>query len=151
MSLRIYVKKSDIPNGIKIVNYNDKFFNLVSLKNDSVTRDILLHIDRARYNSADTFIGRDETLGALNKSCLSTGSKTLLNIAYRADVCFDVIECGQNALRELVKIKEGIVLWECPVLLIHDAEECDIVINDRRFLNTMEFAEYIMEVLPGVV
>lgn len=142
MSLNIYINKRDIPVGLKYVNYNDKFFGSVELKNTKITEYILSEIDNAIYNSKDTFIGRDHELGALNKSLLSTGCKTLLNIISNPNVCFDVIECGQNALKCLTLITQGNILWTHPVLLIDKNSDCDIEINNKKFNYTLDLVNY---------
>lgn len=63
MSLTIYTKRSNVPSTLKVVNHNDKFFSSIELRDDAISKNILAEIDYARYNSKDTFIGRDESLG----------------------------------------------------------------------------------------
>lgn len=145
MSLNIYRSKEEIPDNMQYIDYNDLFFAGVSLKNDAITSKILLEIDKAAYNSPLTFIGRDESLGALNKENLSTGCKTLLNIISNPDKCFSVEECGQNCLAMLSYITEGNILWKLPVLhCILDDRPCDIKIDNKVFNNFDDFVEYIM-------
>lgn len=148
MSLRIYTKISDIPDGLDVIDYNDKFFAGIILKDDEVSKQILKEIDQANYNSKNTFIGRDKSLGALNKSFLSTGCKTLLNIISKPEFCFNVIECGQNALKLLAKIHDGNIFWKNPVLFLTEDEPCDIIISNNRFTKFMDFTYYIMDILP---
>lgn len=149
MSLKIYTKKSDIPKTMKFINYNDKFFNSTFLSDSEVSRRILKEIDHADYNSKDTFVGRDVSIGALNKSYLSTGCKTLLNILANPDICFDVIECGQNALRAMLGISDGNVLWEYPVIIVSEAVDCDVSVNGKNFRDTMKLAEYFTNLMMG--
>lgn len=80
MSLKVITDKKDIN---RVVDYNDIYFNKIRLENNSITTKIMEEIDKAHYSSESTFIGRDKSLGALNKNLLSTGCKTLLNIAYK--------------------------------------------------------------------
>lgn len=146
MCLTIYTNKADIPNNIDFIDYNDLFFEGVRLEDSDITSKILMEIDKAKYNSPLTFIGRDESIGALSKSNLSTGSKTLLNIISNTDKCFSLAECGQNALCLLPYITNGIVLWEVPVL--HYSEKytnCDIRIDNKQFNNFKKFLSYVMD------
>lgn len=145
MSLRIYTHKEEIPNGMKFVNYNDLFFNGGCLRNDTLSRKIMKEIDQAEYSSENTFIGRDKCLGSLNKEHLSTGCKTLLNIVYNPDKCFDVIECGVNALNLLPLIQNGNILWEMPVLHYIGDGDCDIVSQDIHFTKFRDFLKFMMD------
>ncbi|MDE7307768.1 MAG: DUF4869 domain-containing protein [Lachnospiraceae bacterium] len=63
-----------------------------------------MKIDKAEYTTSLTFLERTNILGNLNKSMLSTETKTLLNIINHPDICFNVAECGNNALQFLPKI-----------------------------------------------
>lgn len=145
MGLVIYKKRSDIPSNMQFINYNDKYFNGTSLKNNEIDRLILSEVDGAQYSSENTFIGRDKSLGNINKEHLSTGCKTLLNIVNNTNKCFDIIECGQNAISLLRFIKEGNVLWENPVLHFVGDSSCDINIEGRHFTNFRDFLSYIMD------
>lgn len=149
MCLRIYTNKSDIPADMKYVDYNDKFFNSVALEDNEVTAKILHNVDKASYHSKDTFISRDIELGALNKALLSTGCKTLLNIERNPDICFDIVECGQNAIRCLSTIKNGNVLWVFPFILVEEDSLCDIEVNGRKFNSTLELAKYFEEMMEN--
>lgn len=95
MSLQVY-NKTDPP--ISVIVDNDTYFDgHTELDSGDMCAGILKVIDKAVYNSPATFIGRDPSLGAL-----STGTKTLLNISQHRDLCFDTIECGNNALTLLM-------------------------------------------------
>jgi hypothetical protein len=127
--LTIYTRKELIPTDMEYIRYNDTFFKGVALTDDSITKLILSSIDNAHYNSPETFIGRDETLVALNKEHLSTGTKTLLNIYTNPAVCFDTLECGVNCLRLLVDLSLnicGTVFMDTPALAYYGSGACDI-------------------------
>lgn len=145
MCLNIYTKKEDIPFGMKFVDYNDLYFNAMLLQDNKVSREILKAVDNAEYNSPNTFVGRDKALGSLNKALLSTGCKTLLNIAGSPDVCFDVIECGQNALALLPFIKHGNVLWQNPSLHLIDDRDCNVCVDGKRFFRFSQVLKYLMD------
>lgn len=78
-------------------------------------------------------------MGALNKNLLSTGTKTLLNVASHPNVCFDVCECGNNALNLLVSLTEGMVYWKTPAISYIGDGICDIVFHGVRCTNFYEF------------
>ncbi|MGN0153208.1 MAG: DUF4869 domain-containing protein [Lachnospiraceae bacterium] len=145
MSLRIFTDKSEIPSDMKLIDYNDLFFNGQSLADDEVSEIVMREIDKAEYNTENTFIGRDKSLGSLNKEHLSTGCKTLLNIISNPDKCFDVIECGSNALSLLPLIRNGNVLWKLPVLHYVGNTSCDIVIHNQHFTDFKKFLAYVMD------
>lgn len=145
MCLTIYTKKEDIPKGMKFIDYNDIFFDSVLLSDTVETKEILKKIDNASYGSENTFIGRDASLGKLNKGLLSTGCKTMLNIANNPDICFDVVECGQNALEIIPKIKNGNILWKNPALHLLYDYECDICVDGKNFERFSDVLEYLMD------
>lgn len=145
MSLKVITDSTELKkNNIKVVNYNDIFFQSVSLENNDLTEKIMSTIDKAHYSSKDTFTGRDESLGRLNKSLLSTGCKTLLNIAYNPNTCFDVRECGPNALEALKFIDNGMIFWENPILFLTKEEDCNIEYNNKQY---SKFGDFLNEVM----
>lgn len=145
MSLNVYTNINDVPKDMKIVRCNDAFFNCGELKKDEFTDNVLNEIDKANYNSNTTFIGRDKKLGAISMERLSTGCKTLLNIHYHPEICFDVIECGANALEMLAEIKNGNILWKLPILYPYKKRKCDIEIDGKRFTTFADFLHYTMD------
>lgn len=145
MSLFIYTKQQDIPDSMQFVNYNDIFFDSIPLDDSEVSKEILKKIDNAEYSSPNTFVGRDVSLGNLNKNLLSTGCKTMLNVANKPDICFDVIECGQNALEVLPLIKNGNILWKNPALHLLNDSDCDICVDNKKFTRFSQVLEYLMD------
>lgn len=141
MSLKVITDKKDIN---RVVDYNDIYFNKIHLENNSITTKIMEEIDKAHYSSESTFIGRDKSLGALNKNLLSTGCKTLLNIAYNPNVCFSVAECGPNALYALSKLDNGIIYWENPVLFLTEDTKCDIEYKGKHYNKYSDFLSKVM-------
>lgn len=81
MSLTVYLSRDEVPDNMVVINNNDAYFDgMTVLKDVDFVHKVLKEIEKAERHSAVTFIGRTASLGALNKSCLSTGTKTLLNI-----------------------------------------------------------------------
>ena len=63
MSLHIYRSVAEVPSGIRVVNGNDLFFNTMTLlSNTDLVSDILSVVDKAKYSSDLTFIGRTKSL-----------------------------------------------------------------------------------------
>lgn len=145
MALVIYTDKKEVEQSKNdFILLNDLFFDTeTNLKDDELTKIILATIDKAKYNSELTFIGRTESLGALNKSMLSTGTKTLLNIIAYPDKCFNICECGNNALSLLPFITDGCVYWRVPAVAYDGAPECDILYNGKEYKNFYKFLESV--------
>lgn len=140
MSLVVYKNMEDIPSNLKVIKLNDVFFNTeTELSNNEIVKAILSEIDKATINSELTFVGRTKELGALNKNMLSTGTKTLLNILQHPEYCFDVCECGNNALCFLPLIKEGNILWEDISAAYSGNGVCDILYGGKNYSNFYEF------------
>lgn len=147
MSLHIYTDKIFIPQDIKVVDFNDSYFNVfTTLDKTALNEEILATIDKVLINSSTTFIGRTKELGALNKSMLSTGTKTLMNIIQHPEVCFNSIECGVNALKFIPRLSNGNVLWKVPVLSSVFDDTCDIILNgEKKFNSFWKLQEYVID------
>lgn len=143
MSLNIYTDRKFVPSDMEIIDISDTYFNVfTNLLDDEFVNTVLREIDKAKYNSELTYISRVPEVGALNKITLSTGTKTLLNIVSHPDMCFNVVECGDNALRLLAKITEGNILWEDPFLIYAEYKDCDILVNGKnRYTDFTEFLD----------
>lgn len=145
MSLVVYMNKENIVrDGKKLIMVNDLFFDSeTNLKDIEIVRKILNIIDKAKYNSELTFIGRTEGLGALNKSMLSTGTKTLLNVLSHPDYCFSVCECSNNALSLLPLITEGSIYWRVPAVAYSGNPDCDIICDGVKYNDFYKFLESV--------
>lgn len=106
-------------------------------------------IDQAEYCSEKTFIGRDKSLGALFTDNLSTGTKTLLNISQHRDLCFDTIECGNNALTLLMGFTEGQTVLHPGVVWDPDIWDSlgvlDVVFDGNHFTDLCAISSYMQE------
>lgn len=144
MSLNIYSRREDVPKGMKIVDCNDGYFLKTLVTDSDFSRNVISVIDGGRYKDTDKFYSRDGE-DVVNLSNLSTGSKTLLNVYYNPDKCFNIIECGNNARCLLPQIKNGNILWECISALPLEDTECDIVFDDKSFNSFFDFLKYTEE------
>lgn len=107
--ITIYRNKKDIPKSMEYVELNDLFFNQNTvMKLDGKAEGIIKRIDSSKliskYKIESKFHG-----AALDVDCLSTGCKTVLNVLYFPDKVFCMKECGNNALEELYRLKQGAV------------------------------------------
>lgn len=147
MSLQVY-NKTDPP--ISVIVDNDTYFDgHTELDSGDMCAGILKVIDKAVYNSPATFIGRDPSLGALYKQHLSTGTKTLLNISQHRDLCFDTIECGNNALTLLMGFTEGQAVLHPGVVWDPDIWDSlgvlDVVFDGNHFTDLCAISSYMQE------
>jgi hypothetical protein len=144
MSLNVYLNKNELPVGIKYIKNNDLFFNGATIIDKSdFTALVLKTVDKAERVSDSTFIGRTSNFGSLFKNNLSTGTKTLLNIHSHPDICFDVLECGDNALEFLCDLHRGNIVWSVPFInFLRDDESCDIQFRGRHFDNIIDFMDF---------
>ena len=145
MCLNVYLNREEIPKGMIYSNRNDIFFDSVVLSDKPLVRRVLQKIDEAEYSSEDYFTDRNHDIN-MRKDYLSTGAKTLINIIENPDICFDVCECGNNALCLLSEIHDGSIVWEVPVALGADVLSCDICFRGKHFTDFLEFQEYAKEV-----
>lgn len=148
MSLTVFrsFEEASKLNDMRIVRRNDSFFDtFVSIKDTPLTRGILKDLEKAVYNTDKTFIGRITDAGALSTTLLSSGTKTLMNIISRPDICFSVEECGYNALKFLPRLTSGYVVWEYPLFSYSGEAECDLIYNGRHFTNFYDFLDVVAE------
>lgn len=146
--LEIFDNREDILDRcIPLIDSNDEFFDSgVELADDALTREILQKIEKARYGDSLSFYGRADDGKLLNKDLLSTGTKTLLNIKENPKLCFNVCECGDNALCLLPLLKEGLIFWEYPSVMLVSGNSymCDILFNNKLpFHNLLDFMNYV--------
>ena len=149
--LTIYTQRSDIPSSLRFVNNNDVYFAArTKLQDTPVISTILSEIDGAIRLSDVTFSGKFEGNISLNKSFLSTGTKTLLNILQHSDTCFDVLECGDNAKALLglisLNVSQAYVLWERNTIpyVLDKYISCDIMRNGVHYTDMNALADAMM-------
>lgn len=146
MSLIVY-KNNPIPKDIEYVNINDSYFNLYTkLDNSKECAKILREIDSAEYSGPNMFIGRDKDKGSLYKENLSTGCKTALNVLKHPDICFDLTECGNNAINVIFDLNKGIVKLNGSIFFTDVlSEDIDIIIDGTQIKTTDELSIYLEE------
>lgn len=146
MSLHIYHHKKDIPETVKYIACNDVFFNgATTIPDTEFATKVLSAIDQAKRVTATTFEPRVKDFGNLFIEHLSTGCKTLLNIISHPEMCFNVNECGNNALQFLPEITEGSIYWRVPSCLYKGDGACDIIFCGKHFTDFYDFLDYCRE------
>lgn len=146
MSLTIYSDKHKPPRDIKVITQNDVYFNgSVELMNSEIEAKILGSVDGVRYCSNRSFYGTSSDTVPVDKNQLSTGSKTLLNILNNSELCFDLCECGDNALELIPLITDGKAYWKIPFIAYSGDEQCDIIYGGKHYTNFYDFLGTINE------
>lgn len=147
MSLNIYSKT--VPPFDVVIDNDTYFDGHTELDPGERCADVLRVIDIAAYNSPATFIGRDATLGALYKTHLSTGTKTLLNILNYPDKCFSTVECGYNAISYMLNFSQGNAY--IPNTFIFSpgltSDIIDVIWDGKHFTELSDLKKYLSEVM----
>lgn len=127
--LHLYSNPEFRPEGTEYVRDNEEFFrNVTVYKVDSRVNGLLKNTDGAVYQ--DEFYFRDKFGCSVPWECLSTGGKTVLNVFYNPDVCFDTIECGMNALTDMKNLREGMI-YPNHLQCDDGVDDVDIIIDDN--------------------
>lgn len=146
--ITVYNSIDSIPNSIKLIRDNDVYFDAKSkLLNTDLVKKILKKIEDAEYVSEDVFIGRNRKIGGLYKENLSTGIKTLINIINHEDVCFDVIECGDNVLELIPTLSckvNGVILWKHCMYPFENNYKCEIQFNGKKINRAFDFTTEVV-------
>lgn len=143
--LNIYGSREDVKHK-DIIDLNDDYFISISLMDDEFTKTVLNEIDDAEYYDETSILSRRKGVKCLYKDTLSTGAKTLLNIYYNPDVCFNICECGHNAIRLLPMVEDGNILWEYPVTYgLGYTEKCSVSFQGRLYTNWAELLEHLRD------
>ncbi len=97
-----------VPSDVE--KYNDAFFDLhlgdVDFTSPNVV-NLIKEIDGVSYVDNHRITSKFDKKAQIRVEELSTGCKTALNICSHIDKIFYIGECGENALTEIFKLKEG--------------------------------------------
>lgn len=138
--LHLYSDKDCIPDDIMYVRDNVKFFAETTVDKLDERVDALLRLtDGAKYFNKYYFI--DKFGCSVPWIGLSTGGKTILNIFYNEDCCFDTLECGKNALTDLKNLSVG---RACPdyICNLDDKDEIDVIVDDNADYRYMSYERW---------
>ena len=127
----IYKDKKDIPQNVEYVELNDIYFNQNTvLKLDERAKKIIEQIDGAKLVSKYKIESKFNGV-ILNIDCLSTGCKTVLNVLYNPNKVFCLKECGNNALKILYELSQGMVYSDY-ALIPFDIETMEVYVGREK-------------------
>jgi len=135
--ITIFKNKNAIPQGMEYVELNDIYFNQnTAAKLDKKAEKIIEKIDQAKLISKYKIRSKfDDTILDIDR--LSTGCKTVLNVAYNPDKVFCLKECGINALEVLYGLSSGNVYSDY-ALIPFEME----TVNVQAFSGQKEISDY---------
>lgn len=107
--IEVYMDRSLIKN-YKIIDFNDDLFDIKfrDMKVDDTIRSLAWNIDRAKILDGGRILNKYGRV--FDMSYLSTGCKTAINAYRYTDYVVNTIECGDNALQEIFKLKNCKIL-----------------------------------------
>lgn len=109
--LHLYVGDSSlIPKDLKFIKDAEAEFVDTKLRDDEFTRTVLRELEQAEYVDEEVF--KDRFGRELYSSCLSTGLKTLLLLAYNPTAVVDCNELGISGWGFLSLLKDGYAYFE---------------------------------------
>lgn len=146
MSLHVYLKKENIPEGLKYVMDVEKAFDMTRINGTNVDKRLMEIIEQGTYNDSTSFIDRFGF--KLPITDLSTGCKAALCVANNTNTVIDLIECGFNARDAILKsCTEGhILFWDHDRTVSGGREDSiDVILNGHHFTNVEDFNLYVYE------
>lgn len=145
MSLNIFLSEKEVENsGLNLVINNDLVFKSDTiLTNSDFEKVVLEEVDKAEYYDKKQ-VKSLRSKEIYNKNDLSTGCKTLLNIEKHPELCFTVVECGNNAKKFLFDLQDGNILWESITVAINASNKsCDIVLRGIHYTTVSSFLDAV--------
>lgn len=142
MSLEIFDREIDLPKGVKLIMSCDEFFDKggAIIPDTEECKQLLIRFDHAIRHSDTSvkFKWKDEIYRA---TCLSSGAKAMICILARPDICFNVIECGDNVLNAMIKFKEGKIFMPFPNFAydFSGSDDCDIIWRGKHYSSVLDF------------
>lgn len=124
--------EKDIPDGVGIINNNDVYFESIKdlLNVDDTVLHMLDSIDQSVYRGGTNILTRYGEI--LDMEYLSIGCKTAINIGNSNGKIVNCIEAGNNALQEILKLKNGKILLDSALYIPDDFEiDCKLIDGDK--------------------
>ena len=104
--LRMFEHLGRAREPLTFIRDNEDFFMRVTInKLDEKVNGLTRYTDGATYVNEQLF--RDRYGAYVPWSGMSTGGKTVLNVFYNPELCFNTAECGENAAADLKNLKQG--------------------------------------------
>ena len=138
--LNVYIGSIKSDN---LVRFNDAWFDrhLKGLKVDANIKYFMKKIDESTYIKEHKMYSRFDKELCVSMEQLSTGCKTLINVYSFNDKIFDVIECGDNVIDEIFRLKQGI--------LCKDAVLVEYMTRDISRITTEQLATHLLSNFTG--
>lgn len=146
--LTIYLDKESIESrGLELINFNDQAF-AKDIKDEFLksNEEYIKKIDGSEY-IGDFKIKSKFTDTAVYADKLSTGCKTVFNVLFNANndkIVVNTIECGYNAINEIMSLDKGNIY--IPMFgLINIPKTVKVIKNNKEYIvsNISELAKLI--------
>lgn len=147
--LNVYIGNIKSDN---IVRFNDAWFNynLSNITVDDNIKKFMKLIDDSVYIKEDKMYSRFDKELCISMKLLSTGCKTLINVYSFKNKIFDIVECGDNVIEEIFKLKNGNIFISCYILIPYFDCKVNVITNRGNNLMTRkELIAYLDEVFPN--
>ena len=130
----------------KIVTMNDAWFNLKyrNIKVDDTIRNLIESIDECKYVGNFSIEGKFSGTN-IDMMYLSTGCKTAINCYCWPDRIFDLSECGENAIEEILKLSRGKGLFKYEVSIPYSDREITLVEGNKHKIITWRDLDDLMD------
>ena len=131
-----------------LVKFNDAWFDrhLKGLKVDANIKYFMKKIDESTYIKEHKMYSRFDKELCVSMEQLSTGCKTLINVYIFNDKIFDVIECGDNVIDEIFRLKQGNILISAFYLIPEFQGTVKVYTNNGvMMMNNEQLSNYVYE------
>ena len=102
--INIYIGKENLPKGVKVIYNPDTVLLAVPIIGTDFQRHIIKEVDKGEYVNSKYF--KDRFGVNLYLTCLSTGSKAMLELEAFPDKIICCNEVGDNAFRYVTRLKD---------------------------------------------
>jgi len=139
--------------GREYCKYNDAWFDKYADEiqfSDTIIK-IIEMIDKVRYIGNQRVISKFMENVAISVKELSTGCKTVINVASFPNTIFTAAECGGNALQVLFNLKRGNVYLPFFVIPEKFNNEIKVIYNGESVIvhNNIELEDILYKILGG--
>lgn len=144
--LKIYIGNNQEADK-KYCKYNDAWFDkyVDNIQFDDNIKKIIKKIDNVDYIGNKRVLSKFVKDTAISVKELSSGCKTVINVASFPNVIFSVAECGDNALQVLLNFKKGNIHLPFFVIPRKFVNDIEVIYNGKStMVHTNEELENIL-------
>lgn len=124
-----------------VIYDNEAFFRRNIIKDEEAMKNIIKAIDLGEFMDITKF--KDRFGIVLYTTCLSTGAKTLINIA-NSDKVINGCELGQNAIDYMLWNLNGRVFFKKGTLELDECLDCNRLLINNKHVNNLSEAEELL-------